>query len=78
MKTKSITAAEKTFLKKLGARIRKLRLERGWTLEDTEEHGWPDWTHMQQVETGKNITVVTLRRIAKLYKISPAEIWKDL
>lgn len=78
MKTKSITAAEKAFLKKLGARIRKLRLEKGWTLEDTEEHGWPDWTHMQQVETGKNITIVTFRRIAKLYKISPAELWKDL
>ena len=78
MKTKSIGAADKAFLKKLGARIRKLRLERGWTLEDTEEHGWPDWTHMQQVETGKNITVVTFRRIAKLYKISPADLWNDL
>lgn len=78
MKTKSISPADKAFLKKLGARIRKLRLERGWTLEDTEEHGWPDWTHMQQVETGKNITVVTFRRIAKLYKISPADLWNDL
>ncbi len=78
MKTNSVTSADKAFLKRLGARIRKLRQARGWTLEDTEEHGWPDWTHMQQIETGKNMTVVTFRRVAKLYKISPSELWDDL
>lgn len=78
MKVNAITPADRAFLRRLGARIRKLRLERGWTLEEAEEHGWPDWTHLQKVESGKNITVVTFRRIAKLYKISAAELWNGL
>lgn len=78
MRGGTITASEKAFLKRVGARIRKLRQQRNWTLEDTEENGWPDWTHMQQIETGKNITVITFRRVAKLYQISPAELWDDL
>lgn len=65
-------------LKKLGARLRDIRLERGWTLEDAEEHGWPNWRHLQKIETGKNLTVVTLRKIADLYKIKISQIFEDL
>lgn len=54
-------------LKKVGARLREIRLEKGWTLEETEEHGWPNWRHLQKIETGnKNITVITLRKLADL------------
>ncbi|MBI2605709.1 MAG: helix-turn-helix domain-containing protein [Deltaproteobacteria bacterium] len=78
MKADALTDKDRIFLKKLGARIRKLRQERGWTLEETEEHGWRSWTHLQSIEAGKNITVVTFRRVAKLFKISPAKLWDDL
>jgi cytoskeletal protein RodZ len=54
-------------LKKIGARLREIRLEKGWTLEETEEHSWPNWRHLQKIETGnKNITVITLRKLAEL------------
>ena len=65
-------------LKKLGARLRDIRLEKGWTLEDAEEHGWPNWRHLQKIETGKNLTVVTLRKVADLYKIKISQIFEDL
>lgn len=62
-------------LKKIGARLREIRLEKGWTLEETEEHGWPNLRHLQKIETGnKNITVITLRKLAELYKIKISEI----
>ena len=64
----------KSFLKQVGARIRKLRLARGWTLEQTEEHGWTNWRHLQKVEAGKNITVATLWRVAKFLKTTPAKL----
>lgn len=51
-------------------------MERGWTLEQTEEHGWSGWQHLQKIEAGKNITLVTLRRVAQLFKIDPSELLK--
>lgn len=66
------------FSKVLGLKIRKLRTEKGWTLEDTEEHGWPNWTHFQRIEAGKNMTVHTLVNVANLLGVSPAELLSDV
>ncbi len=74
----NVSAEEKKYLKKLGIRIRGLRTEKGWTLEDVEEHGWNNWQHLQKIEAGKNITIVTLRRVAQLYRISAADLLKDV
>ncbi len=68
-------STDKAFLKALGARLREIRLKKGWTLEETEEHGWPNWRHLQKIETGKNITVLTLNRLSKLYGIKITEIF---
>lgn len=65
-----ISKKEEKFLKEFGQKLRDLRLKKGWTLEETEEHGWPNWRHLQKIEQGKNITLVTMIRICKLYKIS--------
>ena len=65
---------EKEFLKRLGSRLRELRNERGWSLEETEEHGWPSWRHLQRIESGKNVTILTLLRVSKLYRISLRDI----
>lgn len=62
------------FMKSLGLKIRAMRAERGWTLEDTEEFGYPSWRHLQSVESGKNITVYTLVNIANLFGIHPSEL----
>lgn len=70
--------SDKIFLKKLGLKLREIRISKGWTLEDAEEHGWSNWRHLQKIETGKNITILTLIKISKLYKIRPSELFKEL
>lgn len=74
MATGNLTNDDKKFLIKLGARVRSLRTKKGWTLEEVEEHGWGNWTHLQKIESGKNITIVTLRKVASLYKISLSDL----
>jgi hypothetical protein len=65
------------FLKHVGTKLRKMRVSRGWSLEDTEDHGWHEWRRLQQIESGQNITLATLWKVAELYNIPPAEILKD-
>ena len=62
----------------LAKRLRKLRSERGWTLEACEEYGFKNWRHLQELESGKNITLETLVKVARLYKISPSKLIKGL
>jgi transcriptional regulator with XRE-family HTH domain len=69
---------ESIFLKRLGLRLREIRQSKGWTLEDTEEHGYISWRHLQKIEAGKNFTMVTLFRLGRLYKIEMSELFKDL
>lgn len=66
------------FQKALRERIRKLRTDRDWTLEETEEHGWKSWRHLQRIEAGQNFTVHTLWRICKLYGIKISDLFKRL
>lgn len=68
----------KKALKVLGERIRERRQELGWTLEESEEHGWPSWRHLQKIETGKNITVETLLKVCKLLKLEPSKLFRGL
>lgn len=64
--------------KAIGSKIRALRHARKWTLEATEEHGWPSWPHLQRIESGKNITVHTLIRVANLFGVHPSTLLEDL
>jgi transcriptional regulator with XRE-family HTH domain len=64
----TITPQDEKFLRKLGARLRQIREEKGWTLEDTEDHGYSSWRHLQRIETGnKNVTILSLWRLASVY-----------
>jgi transcriptional regulator with XRE-family HTH domain len=58
----------------LGLRIRELRNERGWTLEECEERGYKNWRHLQAVESGQNITFHTLLNIANMFGISLGQL----
>ena len=69
---------DEKFLKELGTRLREIRHKRGWTLEDTEEQGWPSWKHLQRIESGKNVTIITIKKLSKLYKIKLSEIFSKL
>lgn len=71
-------SSEDKFLKAVGARLRAIRLEIGWTLEETEEHGWPNWRHLQKIESGKNFTLTTLRNLSRLYKKPISELLDGL
>lgn len=64
--------------KAIGLKVRQLRQARGWTLEDAESAGWVSWTHLQRIESGKNMRLDTLIRLANLFGVHPAEILKDI
>ncbi len=63
--------------KALGIKLRQLRMSKGWTLEETEEHGWQSWRHLQTVESGRPITITTLVALANLYGVHPADLLRD-
>ena len=69
----------KKFIKRFGLRVRSMRSERHWTLEHCEEMGITNWRHLQEVELGKkNVSLSTIIRIAKLFKVHPSDLLKDL
>ena len=69
---------DEKFLKEFGLRLRQLRTDKGWTLEETEAHGWPSWRHLQKIEAGKNITLLTIRKLSKLYGLPLSELFEEL
>lgn len=71
----TLSRNERLLLKSFGFKVRQLRNSKGWTLEATEEHGWPSWRHLQKIEAGKNITLLTIYRLAKLFNISPKDFF---
>jgi len=70
------TAAEK----ELGRRVRRLRDERGDTLEGLAARSRGlHWSYISQVERlGKNITLVNLLRIAAALETDPATLVEGL
>jgi len=62
----------------IGLKIRSLREARGWTLEDTEEHGWNSWQQLQKIESGRNITVRTLVSLSNLFGVHPSELFENV
>jgi transcriptional regulator with XRE-family HTH domain len=71
------TVKDEANLKPLGTAVRSLRQERGLTQEDlagaTELHR----NHIGGIERGeRNITIVTLFRLAHALKVPPADLLK--
>lgn len=69
---------QEKLIKKLGIKLREIRNSKGWTLEETENQGWPNWRHLQKIESGKNITLATLIKISNLYSIKLSELIKSI
>jgi transcriptional regulator with XRE-family HTH domain len=76
--TKRLDPRARYLVKGLAGRLKKLRNEQGWTLEECEEHGFKNWRHLQEIETGKNITLETLVKVARLYNLHPSDLIKGL
>ena len=72
------TKEDKSLLLKFGARLRKIRESKGWTLEYTEERGWEHWQYLQQIETGKkDVGLITLKKLSHLYHVPISDLFKD-
>ena len=73
-----MTKDERNFLLDFGLKLRKIREDREWSLEYTEEKGIPAWQYLQRIETGKqNPSLLTLRRIARAYSIPLIDIFRN-
>ena len=68
---------EAHFFKGLGARIRKLREEAGYSQEDMLSHGY-SVRYWQKVEAGKPITLRTLLRICRLFSTPMCDVVRGL
>ena len=69
---------QKKFFKNFGAMVRKFRLEKGWTLEDMQEHDFSA-QHFQKIEAGKKaVNLYTVVRIAKALNSSLASLLKSM
>lgn len=65
---------QEKFFKKFGENVRKVRLERGLTLEDMQAHGFSP-QHFQKVEKGiKAVNLFTVYRIKKAFKCEYNEL----
>ena len=67
----------KVFFRRLGARVRQIRKDRGWSTDDMEVRGLRA-KHWQQLETGRPITVETLLRICQALDVTLAFLVADL
>ncbi|WP_432432307.1 helix-turn-helix domain-containing protein [Granulicella aggregans] len=66
------------FLKELGARLRQMRKERGWTYRSmVVDHSF-HISHWQGFENGKGISLRSLFRVCEVFQISLEELVRGL
>jgi transcriptional regulator with XRE-family HTH domain len=62
-----------------GRRVREFREVRGWSQEQMEQHSGLHWTYIGQVERGeRNLTLLSIQKIAKGFKVEIVELFKGL
>jgi transcriptional regulator with XRE-family HTH domain len=67
-----------SFLKELGARLKQMRKERGWTYRSmVVDHSF-HISHWQGFENGKGISLRSLFRVCEVFKISLEELVRGL
>lgn len=67
-----------SFLKELGARLKQMRQERGWTLRMmVVEHKF-HVTHWQGFENGKSISIPSLLRVCEVFDVSLEDLVRGL
>lgn len=74
-----MTYSYEVFLEQLGARIKQMRKERGWTLRDmVVQHGF-HLSHWQAFEKGnRGMSLPSLLRIAEVYSITLSDLLDGL
>ena len=67
------------FLKRVGARIRKIRKEKGFSQESLALAAGIDRSYIGGVERGeRNIAIINIKRIAEALNTSVHELMKDI
>jgi transcriptional regulator with XRE-family HTH domain len=62
-----------------GQRVLELRKARGWSQETLDHHSGLHWTYIGQVERGeRNLTLLSIQKLAKGLKIEMADLFKGL
>ncbi|HEX4603816.1 MAG TPA: helix-turn-helix transcriptional regulator [Candidatus Angelobacter sp.] len=62
-----------------GQRVLQLRKARGWSQETMDQHTGLHWTYIGQVERGeRNLTLLSIQKIAKGFKVEIVELFKGL
>ena len=63
-------------MKQVGKRVRQLRLKKGLRQEDMYRFGF-EYKYYQRIEYGqKNLTLRTLNKLAKAFKVPVAELFR--
>jgi DNA-binding Xre family transcriptional regulator len=68
----------KEFLQQVGDNIRVHRIKRGMSLEALGNDIGLDKSSMHRIESGKNITLVTLAKIAAMLEINPSQLLRNV
>ena len=72
------TKRYKRELRSVGLRVRALRQERDWTLEEFSARSGVDWKHVQKIESGQiNVSFVTILRIATGFDVPIAALFES-
>jgi transcriptional regulator with XRE-family HTH domain len=62
-----------------GQRVRDFRQARKWSQQDLEQHSGLHWTYIGQVERGeRNLTLLSIQKIAKGFKVEIVDLFKGL
>ncbi|HEU4716843.1 MAG TPA: helix-turn-helix transcriptional regulator [Bacteroidia bacterium] len=67
----------KKFLAAVGEKIRHYRLKRGLTLEALGEDIGLDKANVHKIESGQNITLRTLLKVAAFLEVKPVDLISD-
>lgn len=65
--------------RQLGATVRRLRLEHGWSQDVMSDRSGPHRAHIGEIERGEtNVTLQTLKTLADTFKVRIADLVKGL
>lgn len=62
------------YLTLMGDNIRRWRNKRGYTLEEVGQDIGLDKSNLHHIEQGKNITIITLLKLAAVLEIKPTDL----
>jgi transcriptional regulator with XRE-family HTH domain len=64
--------------KRLGRRVRELRVQRGWTQEELAARAGKHWTYIGGIERGeRNPTVLVLADIARAFGVGISDLFSS-